>query len=96
MLVCLRAQCLLCSLQKVCSYWSKLFCTAAVFECIFAVSTNQLIVAERPNSVVPPALLCEVLLWRVVQSLSWDDVISRLRSRTVPAGFVYHAWKVGE
>ncbi len=61
----------------------------------FPVCANQLIVPEKPNSVVPPSLLCQVLLWRSVQSLSWDDIISRLRSRTVPSGYVYHAWKDG-
>ncbi len=62
---------------------------------LFPVCASQLIVAEKPNSVVPPSLLCEVLLWRSVQSLSWDDILSRLRPRTVPSGYVYHAWKEG-
>ncbi len=44
---------------------------------------------------VSPVLLCEILLWRAVQSLSWEDIISRLRLRTVPAGYTYHAWKAG-
>lgn len=62
----------------------------------FVVSADQLITAEKLNSAVPPALLCEVLLWRTEQDLSWDDVISRLRLRTVPAGYPCHAWKAGD
>lgn len=63
---------------------------------VFVVSADQLITAEKLNSAVPPALLCEVLLWRTEQDLSWDDVISRLRLRTVPAGYPCHAWKAGD
>lgn len=61
-----------------------------------AVSTTPLITANNPSPVVPSTLLREVFLWLVQQSLSWDDVISRLRSRTVPAGYPYHAWKRGD
>ena len=59
------------------------------------MSSNQLITAEKPNPVVTPALLCEIWLLRTLQCLSWDDIISRLRLRTVPAGYSCHAWKSG-
>ena len=59
------------------------------------VTSDKLIVAEKPNPAISPVLLCEVLLWQAVQGLSWEDIISRLRSRTVPPGYPYHAWKPG-
>lgn len=62
---------------------------------ILTVSSNQLIFAKTPNPAVTSALLCEILLLKSVQCLTWDDVISRIRLRTVPAGYTPHAWKSG-
>ena len=48
----------------------------------FIVLPDQSIIAVKPNPAVQPSLLCEVLLWKDVQHISWDDIISRLRTRT--------------
>ena len=61
---------------------------------LMLVSGTQL-AAEKHNPAVPPVLLCEIWLLKTVASLSWDDIISRLRQRTVPAGYSIHAWKSG-
>ena len=56
---------------------------------------NGTIVASEPNPAVSEALLKEVLLWKI-EGCTDDDVIIRLRQRTVPAGYKFHSWIAGK
>ena len=52
------------------------------------------ITAETPSPSVPERLLKEI--WQLRQSgLCYEDIIDRLRSRTVPQGYPIHSWKPG-
>ena len=51
------------------------------------------VVAEEPNPAVQTDVLTEILHLKE-EKMSIEDVISRLRSRTVPPGYTYHTWKV--
>ncbi len=53
------------------------------------------VVASEPNPAVGAALLKEILLWKL-EGCSNDDVITRLRQRTVPEGYTIHPWIAGE
>ena len=55
------------------------------------------VVASEPNSAttVPSALLKDILLWKL-EGCSNDDVVARLRQRTVPKGYQFHPWIAGE
>ena len=52
------------------------------------------VVAKTANPAVPTALLQEVLTWQK-QGISMSDIIDRLRSRTVPQGYIPHSWNPG-
>lgn len=57
-------------------------------------STVGEVVAEESNPAVPEEVLNEV--WQLKQELiSIEDIISRLRTRTVPSGYSFHSWKKG-
>lgn len=56
---------------------------------------NGSIVAERHNPAVPNAVLRQIWEWKL-QGATPEDVIDRLRSRTVPPGYVPHAWSPGK
>ena len=43
---------------------------------LFSVSDTGLISAKKPNPAVPSS---EIFLWRSIQGLSWDDIVSRIR-----------------
>jgi hypothetical protein len=51
--------------------------------------------SSEPNPAVGAALLKEILLWKL-EGCSNDDVITRLRQRTVPEGYTIHPWIAGE
>lgn len=55
---------------------------------------QSVLVAEDNTSMVPTEVLQEILNWRK-DGISLDDIISRLRSRTVPSGYPIHTWKDG-
>ena len=61
--------------------------------CILHLETTEgLLIAEEPNPAVPDDVLMEV--WRLRQDhIADEDIISRLRSRTVPSGYSFHSWK---
>lgn len=46
--------------------------------------------------VIPIATLNEIWGWRMNLHLTMEDVVDRLRGRTVPNGYTYHNWKQGE
>lgn len=61
---------------------------------LFSECADGSIVAKQPTSAVSATLLREI--WRWLQmGLSMTDVVSRLRTRTVPKGYSYHMWKPG-
>ena len=51
--------------------------------------------AERPNPAVSSSLLQEIWNWKQ-KGVSMTDIVSRLRTRTVPSGYPYHTWKPGK
>lgn len=55
------------------------------------VMPDGTVVASEPNPAVDAALLKEILLWKL-EGCSNDDVITRLRQRTVPEGYIIHPW----
>lgn len=50
--------------------------------------------SKHPNPAVPLSLLTEILEWRE-GGISMDDIVDRLRPRTVPSGYPYCTWKAG-
>lgn len=44
--------------------------------------------SKHPNPAVPLSLLTEILEWRE-GGISMDDIVDRLRPRTVPSGYPY-------
>ena len=52
-------------------------------------------VAEVQNPAISQELLVKISRWRA-DGVEWSDIISRLRPRTVPCGYVYSTWKPGE
>ena len=53
------------------------------------------ITALVKNDAVEPSLLKEILYWKV-EHCTDQDVIARLRQRTVPAGYKYTTWQPGK
>ena len=51
-------------------------------------------VAEKPNPAVPLDVLQSIYLW-LSHDVTFDDIIDRLRPRTVPSGYTYSNWKTG-
>ena len=51
--------------------------------------------AEHHNPAVPSDVLKEIWEWKQ-QGATLEDVIDRLRSRTVPPGYEPHPWTHGE
>ena len=52
------------------------------------------VVAEHQSAAVPTSLLREILEWRS-QGATMEDVVNRLRFRTVPPGYHPHTWHPG-
>ena len=50
------------------------------------------VVGEEHNCVVPREVLCEVLLLKR-NGMTMEDIVSRLRCRTVPSGYPIHSWR---
>ena len=63
--------------------------------CITVINDGQLqLKAKKENCAVSQQLLLEILTWRLEGSTD-EDVIVRLRERTVPSGYRYHTWQPG-
>ena len=54
---------------------------------------NGRLVAQSPNPAIS-SLLAEIWKW-MNKKASLEDVVVRLRPRTVPNGYEYHTWKAG-
>lgn len=50
--------------------------------------------AQLPNPAVPAELISEIGSW-IDENCSHVDIITRLRQRTVPEGYVVHTWIPG-
>ena len=55
---------------------------------------DGIIEAEVVNRAVPTSVLKEILSWKE-EGCTVEDVIFRLRVRTVPSGYDYHTWSEG-
>ncbi len=51
--------------------------------------------AAKINPAISEDLLREILLWKEEGGCSMDDIVVRLRQRTVPSGFEIHTWFKG-
>ncbi len=51
-------------------------------------------IAQEPTSPVPQEVICEVASLQK-SGLSLEDIVSRLRCRTVPTGYPIHPWRAG-
>lgn len=60
---------------------------------IVACSGHE-IKAEVPNPAVTTTLLKEIKEW-TTEGAKLDDIVTRLRQRTVPTGYVIHNWDQG-
>ena len=56
--------------------------------------TSRALVAEQPTDFVKEALLLKIEAWKM-ESCSTEDIIERLRQRTVPLGYVVTSWIPG-
>jgi hypothetical protein len=56
---------------------------------------DGIIEAEVVNRAVPTSVLKEILTWKE-EGCTVEDVITRLRIRTVPTGYGYHTWTEGD
>ena len=52
------------------------------------------LVAECHSTPVPISVLQEIYSWKV-NGLTMDDIVQRLRVKTVPNGQVFHSWRPG-
>ena len=50
--------------------------------------------AEQMSSSMPQSVLKQIHKWRL-EKLSYKDIVSRLRCRTVPSGYTIHTWIPG-
>lgn len=55
---------------------------------------NGKFVAHTANPAVTESLLQEIWCMRS-HGVSWNDIIHRLRSSTVPSGYTFSTWKPG-
>ena len=61
-----------------------------VYTFIFVTAyADGLVIAEVPNPAVSVDILKDILLWKA-DGATFDDIIVRLRQRTVPSGYTYH------
>ena len=58
------------------------------------MSADGTVTAIHPDPAVPKEMLGEIAGWKR-SGLTDDDVIDRLRVRTVPAGYPIHPWSPG-
>jgi len=60
--------------------------------CVYVELSNENIIAEEQD---PTELIQQIWDWKCSE-LSTEDIISRLRSKTVPCGYPIHNWRDGE
>jgi len=53
------------------------------------------IIPELVNPAVPQHIISEIHTWTRCGA-TMQDVVDRLRPRTVPPGYVFHTWKAGK
>ena len=56
---------------------------------------DGIIEAEVVNRAVPTKVLKEILTWKG-EGCTIDDIVTRLRNRTVPSGYAHHMWSEGK
>ena len=59
-----------------------------------AVSSDGVLKANKESNIVPQHMLLEIILWRA-EGAGDEDVIARLKQRTVPNGYAIHTWQPG-
>ena len=64
------------------------------FPLFYLELVNSNLVAEKPNPAVSSSVLDEIWKWKK-ENASTEDLVQRLRLRTVPIGCQYHNWKSG-
>ena len=62
---------------------------------MFAVMEDGHVAAVQPNPAITDELLGDIKVWYDEGATS-DDVIERLRLRTVPTGYAIHSWTEGK
>ena len=74
-------------------YYVLLICCVFVIFVIVKLP-NGTVVAESHNPAVPQYILNEIYSW-MEQGACMEDVVERLRPRTVPCGYAFHNWRTG-
>lgn len=89
--------------------WGTRKCSLSLLQCVslltvFLVAYDHIhvivlpsgeIVAKQMSSSVPQSVLKQIHRWSL-EKLSYKDIVSRLRCRTVPPGYTIHTWIPGE
>lgn len=68
-------------------------CVIHVFHC--TVDADGCISAECPDPAISQTILKEVWEWKR-SGVNTDDIVDRLRTRTVPSGYPIHPWILGQ
>ena len=55
-----------------------------------------MITAEHDDVVVPCSALDEIWRWKRNRFVTQEDVVDRLRVRTMPSDYLYNSWKQDE
>lgn len=50
--------------------------------------------AQHASPAVPSSVIQEIDAW-LLHGATMEDAVDRLRSRTVPEGYVFHTWEPG-
>ena len=70
----------------------------AISACTYIILNSCMYINTHTHTVVAGQVMAkkqlEILNWKK-ENLSWEDILSRLRPRTVPPGYTYHPWKQG-
>ncbi len=61
---------------------------------LFSASSDGKILGEIPNPAVSEELLLEIS-HMMRDGICWNDIVNRLRPRTVPAGYAFCSWMYG-
>ena len=61
----------------------------------FTVLPDGTVTAVHYNPAVPESVLSEIRQW-TSDGAHRDDIVDRLRRRTVPPGYEYHLWSPGK
>ena len=66
----------------------------ATIHSVYLGTADGSVCSKRANPAVPPALMTEISQWAEA-GVSMDDVVERLRTRTVPPGYPLFPWMAG-